>query len=135
VADKITVESRRAGLAASEGVRWTSGGTGDFEVEQITRARAAPASSCTCATTRGVPQRLEAQAGHHQVLRPHQPAHPDGKGRVEGRRERSARRHGQDRRMGNREQGQRPVDPPKKDITDEQYKEFYKAISHDFEPR
>jgi molecular chaperone HtpG len=38
VADKITVESRRAGLPATEGVRWTSGGTGDFEVETIERA-------------------------------------------------------------------------------------------------
>lgn len=38
VADKITVESRRAGLTAEEGVRWISGGTGDFEVEAITRA-------------------------------------------------------------------------------------------------
>lgn len=38
VADKITVESRRAGLPAAEGVRWTSGGTGDFEVETIERA-------------------------------------------------------------------------------------------------
>ena len=38
VADKITVESRRAGAAASDGVRWISGGTGDFEVEQIERA-------------------------------------------------------------------------------------------------
>lgn len=38
VADKITVESRRAGLDASEGVRWISGGTGEFEVEQISKA-------------------------------------------------------------------------------------------------
>ncbi|MDI1235944.1 MAG: molecular chaperone HtpG [Polaromonas sp.] len=38
VADKITVESRRAGLPASEAVRWTSAGTGDFEVETIERA-------------------------------------------------------------------------------------------------
>ena len=38
VADKIVVESRRAGLNASEGVRWTSGGSGDFEVEAIERA-------------------------------------------------------------------------------------------------
>ncbi|MDO9504370.1 molecular chaperone HtpG [Hydrogenophaga sp.] len=38
VADKITVESRRAGLPAVEGVRWVSGGTGDFEVETIERA-------------------------------------------------------------------------------------------------
>jgi len=35
VADRITVESRRAGLGADEGVRWTSEGTGDFEVEAI----------------------------------------------------------------------------------------------------
>ena len=38
VADRITVESRRAGLPAAEGVRWTSGGTGEFEVEAIERA-------------------------------------------------------------------------------------------------
>ena len=38
VADKITVESRRAGTDASEGVRWISGGTGDFEVAQIDKA-------------------------------------------------------------------------------------------------
>ncbi|MDE1947877.1 MAG: molecular chaperone HtpG [Burkholderiales bacterium] len=37
VADRITVESRRAGLAPEEGVRWTSEGSGDFEVETITR--------------------------------------------------------------------------------------------------
>ncbi|MFV5514704.1 molecular chaperone HtpG [Acinetobacter gerneri] len=38
VAEKITVESRHAGLDAAEGVRWISGGTGDFEVEQINKA-------------------------------------------------------------------------------------------------
>jgi molecular chaperone HtpG len=38
VADKITVESRRAGDEAKKGVRWTSGGTGEFEVENIKRA-------------------------------------------------------------------------------------------------
>jgi molecular chaperone HtpG len=38
VADKITVETRRAGLKAEEGVRWVSGGSGDFEVEAITKA-------------------------------------------------------------------------------------------------
>jgi molecular chaperone HtpG len=37
VADKITVESRRAGMKESEGVRWISGGAGDFEVETIDR--------------------------------------------------------------------------------------------------
>lgn len=38
VADRITVESRRAGLGAEHGVRWTSAGAGDFEVETISRA-------------------------------------------------------------------------------------------------
>jgi molecular chaperone HtpG len=35
VADRMTVESRRAGLSADQGVRWSSTGTGDFEVETI----------------------------------------------------------------------------------------------------
>jgi molecular chaperone HtpG len=35
VADKITVETRRAGTATSEGVRWESAGEGDFSVEAI----------------------------------------------------------------------------------------------------
>ncbi len=38
VADRITVESRRAGLKAEDGVRWSSEGTGEFEVEAITKA-------------------------------------------------------------------------------------------------
>ncbi|MEO0317158.1 MAG: hypothetical protein RL404_835, partial [Pseudomonadota bacterium] len=35
VADRITVESRRAGLPADQGVRWESRGEGDFTVETI----------------------------------------------------------------------------------------------------
>ena len=38
VADKISVESRRAGLPAAQGVRWVSDGTGEFEVSEIERA-------------------------------------------------------------------------------------------------
>ncbi|RTL34032.1 MAG: molecular chaperone HtpG, partial [Burkholderiales bacterium] len=38
VADKITVETRRAGLPADQGVRWTSEGTGEYEIEPITKA-------------------------------------------------------------------------------------------------
>ena len=38
VAEKITVESRRAGTEAAEGVRWISQGTGEFDVEQINKA-------------------------------------------------------------------------------------------------
>ena len=39
VADRITVESRRAGLPADQGVRWVSGGTGEFTTETITREK------------------------------------------------------------------------------------------------
>jgi molecular chaperone HtpG len=38
VADRITVESRRAGVPAEESVRWSSEGAGEFEVENISRA-------------------------------------------------------------------------------------------------
>ncbi len=38
VADRLTVLSRRAGLPHEQGVRWTSDGSGEFEVEAMTRA-------------------------------------------------------------------------------------------------
>ena len=38
VADRITVESRRAGGPVAEGVRWSSDGTGEFEVADMERA-------------------------------------------------------------------------------------------------
>ena len=39
VADKISVESRRAGLPADAGVRWESAGEGDYSVETIEKAQ------------------------------------------------------------------------------------------------
>jgi molecular chaperone HtpG len=38
VADRVVVESRRAGLPAAQGVRWESDGSGEFSVEPIERA-------------------------------------------------------------------------------------------------
>ncbi|MGI4846717.1 MAG: molecular chaperone HtpG, partial [Janthinobacterium lividum] len=38
VADRITVETRRAGDGAEAGVRWESAGEGDFTVEEISKA-------------------------------------------------------------------------------------------------
>ena len=37
VADKVTVESRRAGLSAEHGVRWESAGEGEFDLENISK--------------------------------------------------------------------------------------------------
>lgn len=38
VADRITVQTRRAGLDNDQGVKWESAGAGDFTIEQIQRA-------------------------------------------------------------------------------------------------
>jgi molecular chaperone HtpG len=38
VADRVVVESRRAGLAPGEGIRWESDGSGEFSVEPLERA-------------------------------------------------------------------------------------------------
>ncbi|UUX96501.1 molecular chaperone HtpG [Aquabacterium sp. J223] len=58
VADRITVESRRAGLSPEEGVRWSSDGTGQFDVEPITRA------------TRGTDVILHLREGEEDFLQP-----------------------------------------------------------------
>ena len=39
VADKITVESRRAGLPAEQGMRWESAGEGEFSIEAIHQSK------------------------------------------------------------------------------------------------
>ena len=57
VADRITVETRRAGVAADQGVRWTSEGTGDYEVETITKA------------TRGTDVILHLREGEEEFLK------------------------------------------------------------------
>ena len=57
VADRITVESRRAGLKPEEGVRWSSEGTGDFETETLTRAE------------RGTDVILHLREGEEELLR------------------------------------------------------------------
>ncbi|MDN3359603.1 molecular chaperone HtpG [Actinomadura sp. DC4] len=38
VADRVTLTTRRAGLAASDGVRWESDGRGDYSLEPVERA-------------------------------------------------------------------------------------------------
>ena len=38
IADKVTLTSRRAGLTAEHGVRWESGGAGDYTLENVEKA-------------------------------------------------------------------------------------------------
>ena len=134
VADKITVETRRAGLPASEGVRWTSGGTGEFEVEQIERPQ------------RGTSITLHLRPEAEEFLNAWKIKQVIGKYSdhisLPILMEKEEWKNGENDQPGTMEKtGEWETinkasalwTRPKKDITAEQYQDFYKAISHDFE--
>ncbi|HAU56614.1 MAG TPA: molecular chaperone HtpG, partial [Comamonadaceae bacterium] len=143
VADKITVESRRAGLQAEDGVRWVSGGAGDFEVENITR----PA--------RGTSVILHLRDDASEYLNAWKLKQVIGKYSdhisLPILMEKEEWKDGELINPGDENGGRQPGGMvktgewetvnkasalwtrPKKDITEEQYQEFYKAISHDYE--
>ncbi|HJP36932.1 MAG TPA: molecular chaperone HtpG, partial [Gammaproteobacteria bacterium] len=122
VADKVTVTSRRAGLSAEEGVRWESDGMGEFTVESVQRKK------------RGteVVLHLKKEAAEF----------------ANGHRLREIVKHYSDHiatpiempKEGEDASGYELVNTAtalwirnKKDISDDEYKEFYKHIAHDFE--
>ena len=135
VADRITVESRRAGLKASEGVRWSSTGTGDFEVETITQAE------------RGTHIILHLRDDAEEYLSAWKLKSVINKYSdhisLPIRMRKEEWKEGQNDQPGEMvltdewetiNQANALWARPKKDVTDEQHTEFYKHISHDFEP-
>jgi molecular chaperone HtpG len=142
VADRITVESRRAGLPAEEGVRWVSGGAGDFEVDTITRAERG--TSVTLHLRDDADEYLNAwklksvigKYSDHISLPILMEKEEWKEGEtIEGGPSGSSK-GGEMVKTGEWEpvnQANALWSRPKKDITDEQYVEFYKNISHDFE--
>ena len=129
VADRISVESRRAGLKPEEGVRWSSEGAGDFEVETIVRPE------------RGTDVTLHLREGEEEflkhwklksiiceVLRSHLVADPDAQGRV-GQAEKSEYVQKDEWETVNKAAAL--WTRPKHELTDAQYVEFYKQISFD----
>lgn len=134
VADKISVESRRAGLPAEQGVRWVSGGAGDFEVADITRA--ARGTSITLHLRDDADEYLNAwklkqivgKYSDHISL----PILMEKEEWKEGENDQP----GDMVKTGEWETVNKANalwSRPKKDISTEQYEEFYKSISHDFE--
>lgn len=134
VADKIVVESRRAGLPADQGVRWTSTGAGDFEVEDITRAE------------RGTSVILHLREDAQEYLNAWKLRSVIGKYSdhisLPILMEREEWKEGENDQPGGMvktgeweavNKASALWTRPKKDITPEQYIEFYKGISHDFE--
>jgi molecular chaperone HtpG len=128
VADRVTVLTRRAGRPAAEGVRWESDGSGEFTVEAVDRAG------------RGTEITLHLREGQEDLL--------------EGTRLRAIIRRYSDHivqpilmpeeewKDGKPEKGAgaETVNQAsalwaraKSDIKDEEYREFYKHVGHDFE--
>jgi molecular chaperone HtpG len=143
VADKITVESRRAGLKAEEGVRWISGGTGDFEVETITRAERGTSvilhlrgDALEYANAWKLKDIVGKYSDHISLpIRMEKEEWKDGE-LIDPNDEKAGRKPGGMVKTGEWEtinQASALWTRPKKDITDEQYQDFYKQISRDFQ--
>ena len=119
VADEVTVESRRAGRDAAEGVRWRSDGQGEFEVETIERPERGTSVTLSLKKDEqefSAPARLESlirrysdHIGFPVVLA----ESGDGEGKVVNSATALWTR-------------------PRNEITDEEYREFYKHLAHDF---
>ena len=142
VADKITVESRRAGLPAGEGVRWISGGAGDFEVETIERAQRGTsvilhlredAAEYTGAwKVKGIISKYSDHISLPILMQKEE--WKEGE-KIEG--DESGATKGGEMVTTDEWETVNKANAiwarAKKDITPEQYTEFYKQISHDFE--
>jgi molecular chaperone HtpG len=129
VADRITVESRRAGLPATEGVRWESAGEGDFTVETIDRPQ------------RGTTITLHLREGEDEFLSAYQLRSiirkysdhislPIKMRKEEWDEEKKEMLVSDELETIN--QASALWARSKSDVTEEQYQEFYKHVSHDY---
>jgi molecular chaperone HtpG len=143
VADKITVETRRAGMKTTEGVRWISGGAGDFEVETIDRAARGTSVTlhlrddaldyCSAWKVKGIIAKYSDHISLPILMEKEE--WKDGE-LINPSDEAGGRQPGAMVKTGEWEaanKGNAIWARAKKDITPEQYTEFYKQISHDFE--
>ncbi|MBK4736933.1 molecular chaperone HtpG [Noviherbaspirillum pedocola] len=130
VADRITVESRRADLPADQGVRWESGGEGDFSVETITKP------------TRGTDIILHLREGEDEFLSAWQiksvirkySDHISLPIRMQKEEwDEEAKEMKTTEELETVNQASALWARSKSEITPEQYNEFYKHVSHDFQ--
>jgi molecular chaperone HtpG len=130
VADRITVDTRRAGLPASEGVRWESDGSGEFTIETIDLPQ------------RGTSITLHLREGEDDFLNSYQLKSIIRKYSdhislpIQMRKEEwDADKKEQviKDELENINQSSALWARNKSEITEEQYNEFYKHLSHDYE--
>ena len=146
VADKITVESRRAGTPATEGVRWVSdggaSGGGAFEVETITREKRGTSVTLHLrddaqdyASAWKVKSIINKYSDHISLpILMEKEEWKDGD-LIDPKDENGGRQPGGMVNTGEWETVNKASaiwTRAKKDITQAQYNEFYKNISHDF---
>ena len=129
VADRVTVETRRAGLPANEAVRWESDGSGEFSVEDIERAK------------RGTSITLHLRADEDDFLSSYRLKSVLKKYSdhislpIRMRQEKWDKDKNEYVTKDDVEtinQASALWTRPKSEITDEQYQDFYKHVSHDF---
>ena len=130
VADKVTVVSRRAGVEAGQAVKWESGGEGDYTVEMVEKA------------TRGTDVTLHLREGEDELL-----SSWKLKSIIRKYSDHITLPIVMKKEEWDKDKGEQVVTDEdetvnqanalwvrgKSDITDEQYKEFYKHVAHDFE--
>ncbi len=136
VADRITVETRRAGLPPEQGVRWSSGGSGDFTVETITLPERGTRvilhlreDALEFADGWRIKELIGKYSDHIAL-----PIQMEGETWEEGKEEGQPGRMVKTGEWETVNQATALWTRPKKDITDEQYRAFYQQITHDFEP-
>ena len=130
VADRITVDTRRAGAPATDGVRWESEGAGDFTVEAIDKPQRG--TSITLHLREGEDEFLSSwklksiiRKYSDHISLPIQMAKEEWD---EEKKETVVRDE-----LETVNQASALWARSKSDISDEQYTEFYKHVSHDFE--
>jgi molecular chaperone HtpG len=128
VADKVSVLTRRAGEKADQGVRWESDGGGEFSIEMVDRA--ARGTEITLHLREGQDDLL---AGYklREIIKKYsnhivQPILMQKEEWKEGKYETLA----EDETVN---QASALWARSKNEITEEQYKEFYKHVGHDFD--
>ena len=136
VADRITVESRRAGLPAEQGVRWVSQGAGDFEVETITRPERGTSvilhlrdDALEFADGWKLKELIGKYSDHIAI-----PIKMEGEKWEEGKEEGQPGAMVKTGAWETINQATALWTRPKKDITDEQYIGFYEQLAHDWQP-
>ncbi len=143
VADKITVESRRAGTDAKDGVRWVSGGTGEFEVESIARKERGTSvtlhlrdDALEYANTYKLKGIISKYSDHISLPILMEKEEWKEGASIDDKDPSKGTTGGGMHKTGEWEQANAAAalwSRPKKDITKEHYDDFYKQISHDQE--